>query len=236
MDPRPALEASSRSLIRTVDALTDDELAAASLLPGWSRAHVVAHVALNGLALAGVLLGVVHDRRVPMYASDAARDGAIEELAAAGSAVLRDQVLVATTEFAHALGAMDGHHWGASFDRVPGGPTWPVTDAPQMRRRELEIHHADLGAAYTRAAWPEDFVVELLDAVSVDHAGSGPFAIRATDLARSWSVGGDGGPVVAGTGADLGWWLTGRGTGEGLSCDAGALPSLLPWRRTPNRT
>ena len=95
----------------------------------------------------------------------------------------------------------------------------------------MEIHHADLGTSYTRADWPRDFVAELLNTVVVDHAASGPFQLRATDLGRDWSVGGDGGPTVMGAGADLGWWLTGRGEGEGLSCDAGELPSLGPWRR-----
>ena len=99
------------------------------------------------------------------------------------------------------------------------------------RRREVEIHHADLGASYTHHDWPDDFVAELLDVVSVDQADAGPFQLRATDLGRDWAVGGDGGPTVMGRGSDLGWWLTGRGPGDGLSCDAGSLPVLGPWRR-----
>ena len=93
------------------------------------------------------------------------------------------------------------------------------------------MHHADLGAGYGPADWPEGFVVELLDVVTVDHAASGPFVVRATDLGREWTVGEGSGPTVTGTGADLGWWLTGRGDGEGLATDAEALPELGPWRR-----
>ena len=57
-----------------------------------------------------------------------------------------------------------------------------------------------------------------------------PFSVRPTDLDRTWHYGeGGGGPVVTGTSAALGWWLTGRGTGEGLTSDAGALPEVEPW-------
>ena len=69
------------------------------------------------------------------------------------------------------------------------------------RRREVEIHHADLGAAYTRADWPDDFVVELLDVVSVDRADAGPLRLRATDLGRDWIVGERGRPDRGGHGA-----------------------------------
>ena len=34
---------STRRLVRTVDALDEPLLGTPSLLPGWSRAHVVAH-------------------------------------------------------------------------------------------------------------------------------------------------------------------------------------------------
>jgi maleylpyruvate isomerase len=73
--------------------------------------------------------------------------------------------------------------------------------------------------------------VGLLDTVTVDHAAADPFVVRATDLGRDWLVAGEGGPRVMGTGADLGWWLTGRGEGEGLHCESGELPRLGPWRR-----
>ena len=225
------LESSTSALTRTVDAFGPEELAAPSLLPGWTRAHVVAHVALAGHALAAVLDGIVHDRPVAMYESDEQRDDAIEELAQAEPSVLRERHLEAVTAFAEAVERMEDDHWSGEIHRLPGGPVWPVVTAVPTRRREVEVHHADLDSAYTRADWPADFVAELLDAVTVDHAASGPFTVRATDLGREWAVGDGGGTTVMGTGADLGWWLTGRGEGDGLVCDAEGLPRLGPWRR-----
>lgn len=230
---RTGLDASAIALNRTVDGLSDDDLEGASLLPGWSRAHVVAHVALNGLALAEVLDGVGRGQPVAMYRSDEERDDDIADLVAAGPSELRDRLLAATTAFGESLDAMGAARWRGTYSRVPGGPVWPASGVVATRRRELEVHHADLGASYTREDWPAGFVVELLDTVTEDRADDGPFHVRASDLGREWVVGGDGGatgPLVLGSGADLGWWLTGRGQGEGLSCDAG-LPALGPWRR-----
>jgi maleylpyruvate isomerase len=222
------LEASAVALNRTVDVLSADDLARPSLLPGWSRGHVVAHLALNGQALARVLDTVNRGEPAAMYESDEQRNAEIEELRGAQAADLRDRLLAATTEFDDAVRAMDEESWSGSFGRLPSGPTWPVASVVETRRREVEIHHADLGASYTHHDWPADFVLELLDAVCVDQAPYGPFRVEATDLGRSWSVGGDGGPTVSGTGAALGWWLTGRSQGDGLSGD---LPVLGPWRR-----
>ena len=56
------LESATRRLVRSVDAMTDDQFAEPSLLPGWTRGHVVAHLTLNAEGLAGALEGV-HEGR-----------------------------------------------------------------------------------------------------------------------------------------------------------------------------
>ena len=58
-------EATQR-LVRGVDALADTAYAEPSLLPDWSRGHVVAHLALNAEGLAGVLIGARHRDRRPV--------------------------------------------------------------------------------------------------------------------------------------------------------------------------
>src|SRR5690242_10508268 len=117
------LEVSAVALNRTVDALTAEELAAPSLLPGWTRAHVVAHLALNGRALAQVLDAVGRGEPVAMYESDEQRDTEIEEYAASDPADLREGLLAATTEFSDAVQVMEPDRWSGSFNRLPGGPT-----------------------------------------------------------------------------------------------------------------
>lgn len=232
-----ALHHSEQRLLRTVDSLGPDDWTGPSLLPGWSRAHVGAHLALNAEGLAAALDGLAHDLEVPVYESGEKRDADIEELSQADPADLRERIFAAGQALRDALQVLDGDQWAGAVPRVPGGPTWPVATIPLTRRREVEIHHADLDAGYSHRDWPGDFSLELLDVVTEDHAASPDspgFAVRATDAIRTWTVGAEK-PVVEGTAADLGWWLVGRGRGEGLACEAG-LPRLGPWRRTPAPT
>lgn len=222
------LHAATVRLVRTVDALATPAWSGPSLLPGWTRAHVVAHLALNAEGLAGALAGVMADRPTPMYASQEARDSDIEELAGHDPSFLRDRFLAATTVLADALVAVPDDRWGTSIERTPGSDrTFTAGGVAGMRWREVEIHHADLDAGYTRADWPPEFVVHLVEGTSTRPGVPGMVA-HATDLDRDWTFG-DGGPVVSGRAADLGWWLTGRGDGDGLTSGSGELPRMGAW-------
>lgn len=236
-DEIEALHHSDQRAVRTVDSLTDDQWAGPSLLTGWTRAHVVAHLALNGEAFAGALEGLLDGRTVPIYPSEARRDNGIETLALAPYGDIRERFFAATAHFRSIAARLSSRHWETTVLRLPDGPSWPAADLVGARQREVEIHHVDLDAGYVRADWPDDFCSQLLDQVTGDHADSpdsGNFAVRASDLGTTWPVGAEQ-PLVTGTGADLGWWLTGRGQGEGLSVADGRLPDLGPWRRSPLR-
>ena len=219
----------TRRLVRTADALADEEYAAPSGLPDWTRGHVLAHLTLNAEGLAAALGGVVEGRQVPMYASQEDRDGDIEALSTAAPAVLRGRLLGATTDLTDALAAIPPDRWGATIERVPGGRTFSVGDVADMRLREVEIHHADLSVGYDRHDWPVAFATLLLDGMLAKGVtAQGPFHAHASDLDHTWYFG-DGGPTVTGTAADLGWWLTGRGTGADLTSDSGTLPRIGTW-------
>ena len=226
-----ALHQSEQRLLRTVDSLTQEQWHEPSLLPGWSRAHVVAHLALNAEGFARAVDGLAHEQPVPVYDSNDRRDTDIEELAGAEPPQIRERLFAGGQLLRDALGSIAGDQWAGSVRRVPEGPSWPVAAVPRTRRREVEIHHADLDAGYGHRDWPGDFAVDLLDFVVPNHAQSTDspgFTVRASDTVRTWTVGAEQ-PVVEGAAADLGWWLVGRGSGEGLSCDAGPLPRLGPW-------
>lgn len=223
------LEEADHRLVRTVDGLTGEELLAPSLLPGWTRAHVIAHLTLNGEALERVLQATRRGEAVAMYDSPEARDRDIDHLALADPAVLRERLLAAVSCFQQALAAMTEEDADASFERTPGGQVIRVANIPLMRLREVEIHHADLGADYSPLDWSDAFCAVLIETMT-KYQDSSPFRVLARDLARTWQLGdGEGGPLVAGDAAAIGWWLTGRGQGEGLDCDAGELPKVSAW-------
>jgi maleylpyruvate isomerase len=228
IDVPELLHQATQRLVRTVDALDEGAWSGPSGLPGWTRAHVVAHLALNAEGLSGALEGIVEGEPTPMYASQEARDGDIDEVAARAPGDLRTRLLAATTELADAWASVPDDARSATVERVPGGRRFRASSVPGMRLREVEIHHADLDAGYSPADWDPAFAVLLVDAMARREPSSQPFQAYATDTDRSWTFG-EGGPTVSGHASALGWWLTGRGNGEGLTSDHGDLPGIETW-------
>ncbi|WGL54215.1 maleylpyruvate isomerase family mycothiol-dependent enzyme [Nocardioides sp. BP30] len=224
------LRAASRRLVRTVDALSDDDWAAPSRLPGWSRAHVVAHLALNAEGLAGAVTGAVEGRPVPMYVSDERRDGDIEALAVAAPDRLRDRLFGGVTTLLQALALLaqaPEEVDAAMIDRTPGGRRFPVARVATMRWREVEIHHVDLGRGYSPADWPAEFSRALLEETARRHRDTVDATVVATDL--DWTLPlGSGRPTVTGAAHGLAWWLTGRAPypGAEVTSESGVLPRI----------
>ena len=54
---------------RKLNELSDDELREPSLLPGWTRAHLVGHVGLNARALTRLIEWAATGVETPMYAT-----------------------------------------------------------------------------------------------------------------------------------------------------------------------
>src|SRR5688572_30746483 len=124
LDPQGAFELlpdATQRLVRTVDGLDDEQLAGASGLPDWTRAHVVAHLALNAEGLAGVLVGRIEGEPTTMYRSDEARSADIDELATAGRDELRARFMAGTTLVTDAVDRLPDEFWLETFERTPGG-------------------------------------------------------------------------------------------------------------------
>lgn len=205
--------------------LTDEELPAPSLLPGWSRQHLLAHVARNADALVNLLSWARTGVETPMYPSAAARDAGIAETATLPSAQLRTEVLAATGRLVDAIRGMPDAAWSAQV-RTAQGRTVPASQVPWMRCREVWVHAVDLDAGVEFADVPDDVLAALGDDVfrMWDVRDQVPdVAVFAGD--REW---GTGGLAVAGTLPAVTSWLTGRSPGAELTAD-GPLPTLAAW-------
>ena len=67
--------------------------------------------------------------------------------------MIRDRLLGACTGLADAIAAMPEDAWDGEIERTPAGAASRRRLVPTMRLREVEIHHADLDAGYTRTDW-----------------------------------------------------------------------------------
>lgn len=224
------LETATARLLSTVDRLPDAAWSAPSHCAGWSRAHVIAHLALNAEALAGALRGIRDGVPTTMYRSDEARDQDIADLAAlaAGSpAAVRERLRTSAAAFAEVAAVADGLPKESTFERTPGGRTMPARAVPFLRLREVEIHHADLDAGYTASDWPPDNAMAFLSNDARQYRGPGFHAVATNEPAR-WTFGETDAtsPTVSGPLGALAWWATGRGTGSVLSSTNGMLPTM----------
>jgi maleylpyruvate isomerase len=208
----------------SLDRLGDDDLAADSNLPEWSRAHVVAHLARNADALVNLLTWARTGVETPMYPSRAVRDAGIDATAALPPAELRSDYVAASARLGSAIGTMPTQAWTAEVRSGQGTPI-PASAVPWMRAKEVWVHGTDLRACLTFADLPADFCAALVDDVL------GLFATRdqppdvtivATDVDRTW---GSSGTRVDGTVAAIAAWLT-RGEVSGLS---GEVPPPPVW-------
>jgi len=195
--------------------MDDDALAAPSQLPGWSRAHVVGHLARNADALQNLVTWARTGIETPMYTSVEQRADGIEEAAGQDPDTLRSDVVAASERLLAALDALEDETWDAPIRTARGRPI-TAAEVPWMRVRENWVHAVDLGTGATFADMPAGAVDRLVGEVAGGLAGRDDcpaVTLTATDRdsGRSWSIGPEGARTeVSGNAAELLAWLIGR--------------------------
>jgi maleylpyruvate isomerase len=233
----PVLAAATARLLATVDGMREEQLAEPSLLPGWTRGHVLAHLARNADGLVNLLTGARTGVPTPMYPSAEAREHDIQAGAKRSLAEHAADLRASAARFDAAVAAMPRTAWAVEVPHRLG--PFPASRVLGKRIEEVEYHHVDLGLsqAYSPADWPAGFVRRQLAQVSARFAGNPELphlvlvdaatgevfatgADRASDADRL---------TVRGQGPALLAWLSGRSDGHDLDAEPKAvLPGLPP--------
>ncbi|MFJ9695733.1 maleylpyruvate isomerase family mycothiol-dependent enzyme [Kitasatospora sp. NPDC101183] len=218
------VEEATARLLATLAGMDPEAVAEPSGLPGWTRGHVLAHLARNADSLVNLLHGL------PQYAGGEARDADIERDAPRPLDVHLADLRDSHARFAAAAAATTAEFWGSEV-RHRSGYLFPAYEIPLKRLIELEFHHVDLAAGYTPAQWPEDFALaqfrRLADSLA-DEADLPAVSLSSSDTADR-AVIGSGTPSVTVNAPvrALAAWLSGRSDGTDLRADA-PLPQLPP--------
>jgi maleylpyruvate isomerase len=218
-------ERGEQHMATALGRLVEDDYAAPSLLPGWTRAHVLAHLARNADAVVNLLTWARTGVETPMYASPEARDHDIEDTSRRSPDELEADVLGGTARLAQAVREMPPHAWAAVVRTIRGREI-PAADVVRMRCQEVWVHAVDLGSGVEFADLPAEVLGYVVDEVfrawtTRDQVPD--VVVFAGD--REW---GTGRLAVAGSLPDAAAWLTGRSDGAGLQAD-GPLPQLPRW-------
>jgi maleylpyruvate isomerase len=134
-------------LVEQLRMATDAVTREPSALPGWTRGHLLSHLARNADALVNLLTwartGIEHQ----LYPSQADRDADIEEGSSRLTRVMVEDLDAAHQRFVDAAHALSDAQWSTTiyFRKTPG----PAAEIPWRRAQELAFHLVDLDLGLT---------------------------------------------------------------------------------------
>ena len=151
------IDQATQRLLGTARIITDPDLRVPSMLPGWTRGHVLAHVARNADGMRNVLAGVRTGQGRPAYASAEAREAGIEQ--DAGRRATEQAADLASSAMALRTVArqLPDAGWQVPVRMLDGTDFFPAAELLTRRLAEVELHHCDLGAGYGPGDWPAFF-------------------------------------------------------------------------------
>ncbi|MCM2429078.1 maleylpyruvate isomerase family mycothiol-dependent enzyme [Streptomyces sp. RKAG337] len=216
-----AVQAATERLIEAVAALPAAAVAEPSLLPGWTRGHVLAHLARNADSLVNLLTWARTGEETPQYISTEVRDKDIADGAGRPLAEHLDDLRSSAERFALATGEIPPQAWATQV-RMRSGKVIAAAEIPWRRLVEINFHQVDLGIGCGFDDLPADFtgrqLEALLDGLS-GHEGVAAVRLHDTGSGSSWDLGAATEPelTVSGTGNALLAWVSGRAKGDGLT-------------------
>lgn len=150
------IDDATQRLLSTARVTAESDLRAPSLLPGWTRAHVLAHLARSADAMRNLLIGARSGVDRPAYASAEARATEIEQGAQQKAADLAADVAGSAMAFRTVARQLPDEAWQYQV-QVLGSARFPAGQLLIRRLVEVELHHSDLGLGYSPADWPAGF-------------------------------------------------------------------------------
>ncbi len=148
--------AAHRTLLTALAPLTDDEFRSPSLLPRYSRAHVVTHLANKARAHVWVFGGPPAGETRRLHPDGYDPDRAADNGASRSATELRDDLTQSLDQLEAAWASLDGAFWDHQAIMTAGPRT--MTEIVRHHMRNVEVHHVDLDIGYRPADWPPQFV------------------------------------------------------------------------------
>lgn len=223
-----------RELLAAAAGLDEAAVAAPSVLPGWNRAFVLAHVEGVARAMGRQLEYAAQGETIEFY--DDGFDGRNRDIERRAQRPV-DEQLRSLTEAVEAVVARFAALQGSGWDARIAYRNGTARDGGFALWRELVIHASDLDTGRTSLDWDNTFCHYLFGflaaripdgtALKLQPLGEQPRTLSSGPGTPARTV------VVTGLLQDIAAWLAGRKPLGGLNATAAAdgvaLPELLPW-------
>ncbi|MEU6010379.1 maleylpyruvate isomerase family mycothiol-dependent enzyme [Streptomyces sp. NPDC047453] len=165
-DARAWARTGTELMLDAVAGLGEAGFSAPSVLPEWTRGHLVAHVAANADALCNLVHWAATGEETPMYASAEERAAGIAKGPTLPADELRSWLTGSAHRLAEGLDGLTDEQWQHQVVTAQGR-TVPTTELPWMRAREVCVHAVDLGTGVvTFADLPKGFLTALVAEIS----------------------------------------------------------------------
>lgn len=151
------IDAATQRLLDDARTLSESDLRVPSLLPGWTRAYVLAHVARGADAMRSLLVGARSGQaRSAPGGARAGEGGGLEQVAAVRAADLMTDLADSAMALRTVARQLPDEAWPVLV-LVPDLAPFPAAEVLTRRLVEVELHHCDLGTGYGFADWPAAF-------------------------------------------------------------------------------
>jgi uncharacterized protein (TIGR03083 family) len=159
-------------MLRAVDGVDDNTFASPSALPGWTVAHVVAHLHFNAEAIGRLSTWARTGIETRMYSSVAQRNDNIEAGSLLAPSELRQLLHSSTSALTDSFDALTTQTW-ANTVVTAQGRTVPATELVWMRFREVAIHTIDIGGDIGFADFPSEALAKLTNEIVAKRLAAG---------------------------------------------------------------
>ncbi|HJQ02718.1 MAG TPA: maleylpyruvate isomerase family mycothiol-dependent enzyme [Jatrophihabitans sp.] len=222
------IQTATDRLLGSLDGFTDEQARQPSRLPGWSRGHVLTHVARNADGMCNLLTWARTGVPTLMYREPNGRNADIEAGSGRPAAELVQDVADSAGRWQQAAEELSDADWQAEVRRRPTLPPERAMNLLNGRLLEVEFHHVDLGLGYRLTDSPAAVLDEALGYCHRRYALDVTFLAVLDDGRRlPFPAGAKPSLEVLGSAADLLGWITGRGE------PPGSAPSAARYRRCP---
>ena len=150
------IDYATQRLLGTARVIAEPDLRQPSLLPGWTRAHVLAHLARSADAMRYLLVGARSGQERPAYPNAQARETDIEYGTRLKAEDLMADLAASAAAFRAICKQLPDDAWQFPV-RVLDSAPFPAAELLTRRLVEVELHHCDLGTGYGPDDWPVAF-------------------------------------------------------------------------------
>ena len=152
------VQESHRRFIRHIEGLDERDIRRNSLLPDWTIAHVLAHVARNADSHIRRTVAAIKGVMVDQYPGGSdGRAAEIDATARQPANTLIEDVATSARALDLAWQSVPVEAW-TGISRDVGGIERQLHDLPARRWQEVEVHLVDLGIGVSHREWTDEFV------------------------------------------------------------------------------